>query len=273
VTSFESLETSVEGSVPIEVYRFVIGGETFLYTSTEDELTIGTDVYQPTPIDRSTFSQGPDDRAQLVTFTLPQLNEFVVRYLSVAPGAPATVTVIQLQRNEVPTFDTQIVRFQGRVRSVRYTDDDLAEVGVQSQEYALSRTIPTRVYSMQCNLMLYSPDCGASTVGHSLLSATVTAVSGNTITVAGVAASGLDFVSCYVKPNGQDDLRTIYGQSGDVLTLLLPFASSPLGSTVDVFEGCDHLQDGDCQTKFGRGIDNGGFFFVPLKDIFQNGLT
>jgi hypothetical protein len=75
-----------------------------------------------------------------------------------------------------------------------------------------------------------------------------------------------------VEALGGVDRRLILSSSGDVLTLLLPFTSSPLGSTVIVFAGCDHTI-ATCKSKFNNVVNYGGFAFVPTKNIFQTGIT
>ena len=272
MSSFEALTESVESSRPIEVYRFVIGSETYLYTSAEDEITVGSDIYTPAKgLGRSSVSVGQEDRGRLMEITLPQLDPFVSRYLGIAPGDNATVTIMELQRDE-PGLVTQILVFTGKVRSVAFDNDDQATIGVQSQEFALTRQLPNYVYSSLCNYVLYGTECGASTVGHSLTGVTVTAVSFNTITVPGVAASGMNFVGGWCRPSAQEDFRMVIAHSGDVLTALLPYYTSPLGQPKAVFEGCDHALDGDCQAKFGRGTEFGGFHYVPEDNIFSKGL-
>jgi hypothetical protein len=272
VTSFDVLESSAESSVPIEVYELAIGNDVYRYTSTEDPITLGANTYSPEEIERGSLAQGQEERSRLLEITLPMLNPFAVRYLNVVPGERAEVTIIQLQRNEVPTFDTQLVRYRGRVRSVRYDDEDNAVLGCQSLEFALSRTIPNFVYSGLCNWFLYGSGCGADPASHSLVSALVTNVSGNVITVDGVSGSGKNFVGGYCKMTSANDFRMVIAQSGNLLTLLLPFAVSPLGGTVDVYEGCDHDLLGDCEAKFGRGLEFGGFYYVPKKNVFRSAL-
>lgn len=272
MSSFDALTTSTESSRPIEVYRFVIGSETYLYTSTEDQITVGSDVYLPVGgLSRTSVSVGQEDRGRLMEITMPQLDPFVARYLNVAPGDNATVTIMELQRDE-PGLPTQILVFTGKVRAIAFNDNDEAIIGVQSQEFALKRQLPNYVYSSLCNFVLYGTECGASTVGHSLTGVTVTAVSFNQITVPGVAASGMNFVGGWCRPSVEDDYRMVIDQAGDVLTLMLPFYASPLGRTIDIFEGCDHALNGDCQAKFGRGTEFGGFHYVPEDNIFQKGL-
>lgn len=271
MSTFDILERSEESSVPIEVYRFLLGAETFLYTSTEDAITVGADTYTPKAISRGNFGQGRDQGTEMIV-RLPQTDPLTAKYINVVPGQVGVVIVIRLQRNESPTFATQSVIFRGRIRAVRFDDDDAAEISCISLESSTSRTVPMWVYSGGCNHALYSPGCGASTTGHNFIGA-VSAVSGNTITVSGLSGSGMDFVGGWCRPTTLDDFRMVVAQSGDVLTLLLPFAANPLGLDMQCFEGCDHDLAGDCQTKFGRGVDYGGFYYIPNKDPFRTGVS
>jgi hypothetical protein len=119
--------------------------------------------------------------------------------------------------------------------------------------------------------VLYDNSCGALAASFDLLG-TVSTTSGNTVTVPGVASSGLDFVGGYIRPTGAQDFRMVLAQSGDVLTLLLPFQTDPTGLDVQVFAGCDHVHDSDCALVFDQVANFGGFAFVPSKDVFAQGL-
>lgn len=77
---------------------------------------------------------------------------------------------------------------------------------------------------------------------------------------------------------GGDDHRLILSQSGDDVTLLLPFPETIVGSTVVLLAGCDHSIT-TCDTKFNTPEDTlsnvinyGGFAFVPNKNPFETGL-
>lgn len=272
MTSFSTLESSVQDSEPIEVYVFTIGTVTYRYTSSGSSVTVGGNTYPAEPIERNNLVQGPDSRSHTMEIRVPSTNSFASLYLTTVPGEKATLTIIRLQRNESPTFNTQVVVFKGFVASVNFSDQNrLAVIGAKSLESAGSRSIPTYTYQGQCNHQLYGPGCGVDPAPYRH-SGIVTAVSGNTITVSGLNASGLDFKGGWVRPATVNDPRLILSQSGDVLTLLLPFAASALNQTVDAFAGCDHNLTGDCSNTFDNAINFGGFAFVPNKNIFTTGM-
>ena len=70
----------------------------------------------------------------------------------------------------------------------------------------------------------------------------------------------------FVKPIGVDDFRAVTAQSGDVLTLLLPFKQSVLSQTVDAFAGCNRIIDEDCLLVFNNPEEHGGWPFIPKKN-------
>lgn len=272
MSTFDALESSRESSEPIEVYRFALGGQSYLYTSAEDEITAGSDTYSPIGIARGAITLAEDDRKKTLEIVVPSTNPFARRYIVTPPGQKATVTIIRLQREESPTFATQVVIYKGAVQSVQFPDSgETAKINVQKAESATSRLVPRYTFMALCNHVLYGPGCLVDPNNHDH-TGEVSAVSGNTITVTGVNASGKDFTGGYCKPTAVSDFRLILAQSGDVLTLLLPFETSPLGTNVQAFEGCDHLVAGDCALKFDNVDRFGGHAFVPNKDIFRTGL-
>jgi hypothetical protein len=274
MTSFATLEGSRESSLPLEIYEITLGADEYLYTSASSDLTVGAVTYAALPIARSSIEQGSDSQARNLVLTLPGDNPFAARYRNVVPGQRATVNVWRLQRDEVPAFNTRILMFKGQVMSVRFPQDGYtAEIAVRSIEQALNRTVPRFTYMSMCNHIVYSPACGADPLLHDVIG-TVSAVSGNTITLPGASAKPDGFYNGgYCRPvTGDDDFRMILRHVGDVLTLLLPFATDVNGVQVQAFAGCDHLIDGDCATLHDRVPEFGGFAFVPNKNVFQTGL-
>lgn len=273
MSTFPQLEGSVEGSRPAELYRMVIGSEEFFYTSSEDELTVDGDVYVPVRgLRRSTVAQGRDDRNRQLEITLPADNAFADKWKVRPPGLAGSVSVIRVQRDEVPPFNTQTLVFKGIVRGVQFPEDGReARMGVSSIEATAQRPIPRFTYTSQCNHLLYDSKCGVNPDLHKF-SGTVSVESGTQITVPGISLFSTKFTAGFVVPQSFTDFRTIRSQVGDVLTLKVPFATSVLNQTVDCFKGCDHLIAGDCDQEFDNVINFGGFPDVPAKNPFTAGL-
>ena len=272
MSSFDTLERSIESSEPIEVYEFLLGTTPFRFTTSEDEITFDSNDYTPESISRNSIAQGKDERQRLLQVTMPLTNSYASKYIGIPPGERASLTVTRLQRNEVPAFDNPRLMFDGFVQSVRFPDNRSAILGVQSLEAATSQIMPRFTFQGLCNHFLYDSQCAVDPLGFRISGALVTGVSGKVITVTGAAASGLDFTGGFVTPNGVSDFRMVTSQSGDDLTLLLPFSVNVLSLTVDVFAGCNREIDGDCLNVFDNVAEFGGFAFIPLKNPFETGI-
>ncbi len=281
--TYEAFEESAEGSQPIEVYKFTLGAQVFKYTSAEDTITIGADIYAPIAISRSNLRQGPEERDSVLEIEVPTDNAFAGLYLSIVPGDRAKIVVQRVQRPDFPGPEV-ITIFTGFVQGVRFTNQGkTATIAALPTISVTSRPIPRFTYSSLCNHLLYDTGCKVDETDSAFLldNALVTAASGNTITVAGVAAKGASdfFVSGFVAASGNSDFRLVIAQSGDVLTLLLPFPFAVVGTTVDVLAGCDHTI-ATCDSKFftpevvtSNVINFGGFAFIPTRNIFETGLV
>lgn len=273
MSSFDALESSLDSSRPLDVYRLNLGAESFFYTSNPVDFTIGTTTYTAKTISRTSLGQGAEERNRVVKVSIPADDPFAENYLTVLPESPASVSIFRIQRDESPGL-TQVLQFKGVVETVQFVGNGLiAELLCRSIESGAGLTIPRYGFQSACGNVLYEPNCGADPVPHQLI-ATVTAVSGATITVPGVSALPASwFRGGVVAPNGQGDRRMILRHTGDVLTLRQPFAASVLNAIVTVFAGCNHRYSGDCSsTKFNRQPYFRGYRFIPKKNLFQTGL-
>lgn len=270
--SFDSLESSVESSEPIELYKFLLGTDTYTWCSTEDEITIGSDTYVPASISRDNTVIGREDRSSILTVEVPASNSLAQRYIGTPPGSRASLSIFRVQRQEGGSPLATALIYKGSILSVQFPQDqDVARIILQSIEAAISRNIPRISYMLPCNHILYDERCGVAQASYQHTGA-VSSISGDTVTVTGAGASGHDFTGGYAKPTSFTDFRLVLAHSGDVITLLLPFEQDPTGGNVDIFAGCDHLLDGDCSQTFANEENFGGFPFVPTDNLFQKGL-
>lgn len=270
--TFTAQESSQEGSRPFELYTITIGSSIVRYTSAEDDVVEAADTFTATNIQRSKLQGGgPDSRDESITLTLPGDNSVVKQYINSVPGIKADVLIERMQRDDV-TEETIII-FQGRITSVAFEENGrIAKVEVKPRVSAQSRPVPRFTYQGLCNHVLYDSACQVDDTdsNYRLSSAMVTAESGNTITVTGadLQPDGW-YTGGYVE--GNNDFRLIINHVGTLLTLHLPFASSALDTSVNVFAGCAHTI-AVCNSKFSNVTNFGGFAYVPTKNIFQTGL-
>lgn len=273
MTSFDTLASSRDDGRPIELFEIVQGATTYRLTSAEDDITIGSDVYTADSIVRDRIEVGSDNRNRNLLVTMRTAHPFPQQYISTPPGLKATINIYRYQRDEVPAFNTQVLMFKGQVKSVQFPNDGYnAAVVCAPIESALNRNIPRFTFMGMCNHVLYDNNCGVNSASFNHIGA-VSAVSGTTVTVTGLNASGLDVVGGYCTPtSGTQDFRMILSQSGDDIEVLLPFANDPTGLNLQCFAGCDHVLTSDCALVFDNVERFGGFAFVPSRNIFQTGL-
>lgn len=272
MTSFSSLESGLETSRPIETYTFTLYTSTFRYTSSPAPVTVGGNTFTPVSIRRSSIGVGPEARRNTLTLTVPSTNEFARFYIGTPPAQRADLQIHRLQRDESPTFATQQELFTGSVQSVRFPSVGEAEIIAQAIESAVNRIIPRYSFMGMCNHTLYGTQCGVNPLLHQY-SGSISAITDKVITVPGAAASGHDFVGGHVVVPSISGTRLVLAQSGDNLTLLVPYGTSLVGSSITCFAGCDHLINSDCQNVFNNVGRFGGFPWVPSRNIFTQGLT
>jgi uncharacterized phage protein (TIGR02218 family) len=134
---------------------------------------------------------------------------------------------------------------------------------------ALQGNVPAPRFQAPCNHILYSSRCGVSPASHQE-TATVTAISGNVITVDALSFADNDCAAGVIIASGEQ--RMVVSNAGTSVTFTYPFANLQIGDEVIIRRGCDHAFDGDCKNKFNNGDNFGGFPLVPGKNPFTSSL-
>lgn len=266
--TYGAFEAADELGRPIELYEFSYGLTTLRYTSAEDQVTYSANDYLPRPMMRTapTVQSGGTNRQQM-EITVNADDPIAQRYVGIVPGETVQVVVTRFHRGDSPNG---VVIWVGRIVSAKFEQNGrVCKLFSVSSESALSRPCPGRKYQGLCNHVLYDDFCQAVKASNKHTGA-VTDVSGDNVTVTGVGSQGTSWaVGGTVEYDGEK--RLVVAQSGNVLTLRLPFPSSPDGQNVDVFAGCDHTLS-TCESKFSNAINFGGFPYVPTKNPFNTGL-
>lgn len=274
--TFDTLESSVEDSKPIELYVVEIGTETPVrWTSGNTTINAPTAVpneYVPERgLSRSSVSIGEEERNRILSISVSGDNKVARRYINTPPGREATITIYRIQESDAALELKQI--YKGSVLSAQFNDNgESAILACQTIEAASSRTIPRYTYGAMCQHILYGPGCDVDPSAGFTFNSTVTSISGNTVTVSGAGAFTHSFVGGYIRPTAVQDFRMVVSQAGDVLTLLIPFEEDPTTATVDVLAGCDHNIAGDCAETFDNIAEFSGYPFVPNRNIFETGV-
>ncbi len=270
--TFAALETSRESGQVLELYTFVFGLETFRFTSFQRDITWQGFAYTSEVISRTNTEAAVEDSAGQVTITLPLDNPVPQKFIRNVPGQVGSVRILRAHATDAA--EEAIVLFDGFVANVALDGELEAKILCNPNTKIFNRTAPRFTYLGLCNHILYDERCK---VDISLFKFTglVSVVDGNDITVNGAGGVGPadNFVGGFSRfPAGSlDDARMILAQSGDVMTLLLPFAATVIGSDIDLFAGCAHDLT-TCDVKFDAVLEYGGFPFVPRKNPFGTRL-
>jgi uncharacterized phage protein (TIGR02218 family) len=264
--SFEALEESQASGSRIELFELSLGTDIWrMHNSVEDTITESGDIFYRTQISRDSIATGQE----YLEITLPGSHAFALKFTEIAPGETATMTIRSYHRDDPADV---LVLYKGVVRAVAFRSNaSEAALSLVPVNAATKLIIPERTFQAACNNVLFDADCQLSAGSYSY-AGTISAIVNNTVTVTGLsAAKGTGWSTggyvCY----GVLDYRLILEQSGDVLTLVLPFHETVLNQTVTVYAGCDR-SIATCNTKFSNDINFGGCPYVPTKNIFATGL-
>lgn len=266
----DAQETSVQGGAPVELYEFSVGAsEVYRFTSSEGEYVLNALTYSPLVITRTSIEKSDEAAQEDIEIELPSNNAVPRLFIGIQPPERVDVTVLRVHETASP--QTTITLFDGYVKSVSINDYNGILKCTPFNE-VFRRAIPRFTYQGLCNHSLYDAGCKINrflfdTTG------TVTAISTDerTLTIPGVGAVGSNspadaFVGGYIEFG--TDTRMIVGQSGDNVTMFLPFRESPLNETVTLFQGCAHdLQT--CIDKFDNAANYGGFPYIPSSNLFS----
>lgn len=274
--TFVAQETSQESGEVFQLFEFVFGAEVFRLTSNQDDVTWAGIFYTATQISSSKIQASVEDAINRVTISLPLDHPIPQKFIANVPGSKGSVVISRAHFND--GLEETIIEFDGFVASVKFDGELEAKVICNPQTNIFKRSGPRMTYSGLCNHVLYDARCKILRTGDPFdeftFTGLVSGVSGNDITVNGLSANGVGWaVSGFVQaPAGApDDKRLILAQSGDTITLLLPFSIPVSGLNVDVLAGCTH-DLAICLSKFDNVINYGGFPFIPRKNPFNSTL-
>lgn len=269
--TYESYETSVETSQPVELYTITLGSTVWYYTSGAIAVTIGGTTWEPLSISRTSQEQSQEDQDQQVEVTLPASTPVCRFFIASVPGQSVEIVVERIQALDVG--ETRMVMYAGIVQSVTFEDGGTkAVLSVVTSQAAFSKAVPRDVYSAVCNHILFDDRCGLAEASWRV-TAEVLSIVGNVLTIDGLSGEADGYYTAgFIELTGSaPDFRVILDHTGDEATVALPFGTSPLGELVRVYAGCAH-DPTTCQAKFNNLINFGGFPFVPTKNPFQTGL-
>lgn len=269
--SFASVEQSVEGAQPVEIFEIVAGSTTYYYTSSEVDETILSQTYTSVAgLKSSSIEESSEVSEQDYQFELPTSDPLAAIFRGNLPGFRVSVIASKFHRTDTPTPEVVQI-FDGFVQSASFNKKaKTTKLTCRDALAALGRQIPRRFFMSSCNFDLYDAlTCKVDDTDPAFRASALAVASqvGAVLTVtSGLSGTYTDgwMNAGYVETVVGSDFRLILAHTGNAVTLLLPFTVAP--ASVNVFAGCAH-NIGICKSKFDNVVNYGGFAFVPTRNI------
>jgi hypothetical protein len=281
--SFDSDESSRQGSQPVEGFKFVLPTVTYRLTGGAHDVTINGEVYTAAPIARgNVVVTGDADKAELVV-TMPVSHAIAQRYLQ--QGIPPRDVLVTCYRQQPGGFEQW---WKGYATSIGLSGREASFRIPSLIADAISRKLPVIGASASCPHMLY--DANTCRVSRAAVTAALGAVK-RTTTIASIAGNDIGVVSLGGWPDNaamlgelvhvpSGERRSIYSQIGTTTTLQMPILEAQIGDAVDVYAGCSHAMDSVIATsmpigcvRFGNAVNFGGFSdLVNINPFDPKGL-
>lgn len=259
--SYVSREQSEYSGHPLELYRFAMGEQQWLFTSADHEVAYGADLYQPVYVRRGGFTRGGDARKSTIEIEVSAVNDVALLFRS---GWLSGLLVVTIFRHHHGDSDFSVL-WKGRVTGCKWVGS-AATLTSDSVFTLFQRAGLRRVYQVGCPHILFGQACGLNASAWKYTNA-VAAVNVNQVTMTG--ASGFSagyFIGGMLKAG--DEYRMIVGQSGDTLTLLDGVAGLVAGASVTAWPGCSR-STATCSGKFNNLDNYGGLPYLPSKNPFS----
>ena len=269
--SFMSEETSKDGSIPIEVYRFKSHETFWRYNSSSEIVSIdeggenGVQDYIPTLIKRSNIVYTEEiDRIPGITIEMNFDNELVQSLIQAVHESPITLIVGRRHLDS----SSYIIFWQGRIVNTLIEDNFNAKLIGESMLSALQRSVINEYYQIRCRHTLFDEKCTIDKTTYSrtgtvseILSNTEIKI-GGTALVPGYAENG--FAVC----NGYQ-YRNVITNTVNKVYLSKSIPGLEVGDTITVYAGCNRTRE-VCDERFNNLLNYGGFAFIPEESPFIN---
>lgn len=259
--TYTTVEQSVAGGRPVELYRFAQGTRRWCYTSGQEPVDYRSETYMPLTLTRSAIEQTNEIPRSGLEITLPRDCPVATLFLAAPPEGIVSVT---LYRGHPP--DPEFVTYwKGRVSAARFSGST-GQLSCEPIATSLQRIGLRARYQLLCRHVLYSPSCGALRERFRV-DGVVTQVSGTQVTVAAAAGLPDGYFTAGMLATAAG-LRLITAHHASELTLTAPLIGLAVGDAVGLFAGCDHSKE-QCASRFDNLDHFGGFPFIPVKNPFS----
>lgn len=265
MTTYLQDEASAEAGEPREGIEIQHGTTVYRIATGSRNVTINGNVFTSEPGNRDEISIAITDSPRELQIRLPVSHPFAQRYLS----SPPQSTRLTVWRKQMRSGQVQAI-WKGTIAGASVSGHVIAFRSPSLLQMHMDRTVPALTVGRLCPYVLYDDNCGVNPNSFRV-STTVASFSGNTVTVASIAAhpdQWAQYGRLLHVPSGER--MTITSQVGTLLTLRRPIFELRDFDAVQVFAGCDHSISGTagCGPKFSNKDTFGGAPQLPRGNLF-----
>jgi uncharacterized phage protein (TIGR02218 family) len=272
---FDEREASAAEGSPVELFRFLRGGQAWAYTSADAEMTHGGHTYRPVPIYRGAIERGEESGSGNVSVQMDSRLSLPRTLMLGMPPTPLWLTIFRGHRDD----PEMRVIFNGEVSSFGVRDGEAALqcVGVRN---SMQQSVPRYLYQRTCNRVLYGPGCGVNPDDHRA-AGVISATEGLRIWVnwsqphPGWSAPEEERRETQWATGGwvqipDTDIRAYVTQhlEGGVIDLMQRPDDLVVGASIHVYAGCNRKRE-HCLVKFGNEKRFLGFPYIPTRNPIE----
>jgi uncharacterized phage protein (TIGR02218 family) len=258
---------------PVHCYTFARGGTLWHYTDQPADVTVDGVTYRAAVISHSPYERDEETASGELTITMSAETPIVSELNGEFDGPPISLIIRQTHRSGVGGVSpTTAVRYSGWA-TLRTLNGGVCELTVGSITSLLDRPLLRWVCGATCNKVVFGMECGLDPAPYTASGCTVSAISGQTVTVpdAALQPDGYYTAGYLVIESGPAAGRQAHIESHVGSTLVLMHdapAALTTADTVAITAGCDGLE-ATCETKFNNIDYFGGFPRVPSVNPFE----
>lgn len=265
--SFSTIETSDQLGKPVLLFEFQRDGVTWRYAAAADDVVLGAATYYAETVSCDEIVQSGDSTQDEFKIVAPITLPVVQAYLNNNPTGTLSVRV---RRHHIGDDDSALV-WVGTLDRVRATGDASADMICSSALASIETGALRLAWTRTCTHMLFDSECRAVKDTFKRI-ATVSAISGSTVTAAGLAGDPAGVLRGgyleWTTAEGYVERQTILADANGAVTLMGPAIGLTVGMAVAGYYGCPHTAEA-CSSIFSNLDNFGGFIHLPQKSPFD----
>lgn len=260
------LDLEYSGGSPVELYKFVRTGASWLYTSGDEPVTYQGEDYSPAVISRGDITASDEGNSGSVEVSLDSNLSIVPQFIEGTVPSPLWLTIFRFHRGDLET----VVIFQGQVSSSAVRGKETT-IQCTPTRYAAEKLCPRILYQKQCNHMLYDRGCKVNKDDYKF-SGEILGINGPVLQIENAFGFLYDkwLAGGFIQIPGTEIRVFITDHDNELgeVTVLKLVPELTVGLIVDLYAGCDRTEL-TCHNKFANMDNFLGFPDIPNINPFR----